>query len=353
MSIENPPADKGKNKPAKNRKPLKTSARKVKGAPEVGVTENVVKIFKPTLPSVNMRPGYIGLQYKKIDLFKKMIFAMVGVILLFIGVFAGNIVLTLFQENQNQQMIEEIEELKERSGDVEPYKVYVDSIEQLRKNMSLRMAQDLDMGLIINFISEAASTNNITITSLQVSDILRNAKDDVCAESDAAANNKVGCIVLSGAAGSRDEVLTFFDTLEQTDGLSGGFISEVGSEGAAITFKGTIYIESSLFSKRGTFLIEAIGDILRNGGLKKDEGFTEYSPSTGSALDPQFVSCQEANNAGYGPYTVGVDPEYQWYVAEDIDSTGIVCVPPIVEETPLETQDGTVIAEEPETEVSG
>jgi hypothetical protein len=339
MSIENPPS--GKPEKQKKQKPVKAKkqpARKVKGAPEVGATENVVKIFKPTLPSVNMRPSYIALQYQKVDLFKKMIFAMVGVVLLFLGITGGNIVLTVIQENENTKMIEEIEALKERSGDVEPYKIYIDGIESMRTNMSRIMSQDLDMGIILSAINDAASENNVTITALKVNETLSGVEPDSCANPDPFSDNpKVGCIIVSGAAGSRDEALSFFDTLETNEGIEGGFISEIGSAGAAITFKGTVAIRSNLFTKRTSFLVEAIGDILRNGGLQESEEFVTFSPSTGTALDPQFVSCTEANAAGYGPYTVGVDPEYQWYTREDVDNTGTVCIPPVVIEQETST----------------
>lgn len=43
------------------------------------------------------------------------------------------------------------------------------------------------------------------------------------------------------------------------------------------------------------------------------------TPST----DPRFSYCYEANDAGYGPYYQGQDPEYAWY--DDRDGDGIVC----------------------------
>ncbi|WP_345456657.1 excalibur calcium-binding domain-containing protein [Nocardioides marinquilinus] len=39
--------------------------------------------------------------------------------------------------------------------------------------------------------------------------------------------------------------------------------------------------------------------------------------------DPQFSYCYEANDAGYGNYVSGVDPEYDWY--DDADGDGRVC----------------------------
>jgi hypothetical protein len=40
-------------------------------------------------------------------------------------------------------------------------------------------------------------------------------------------------------------------------------------------------------------------------------------------LDPRFATCEKANDAGYGPYHQGEDPEYAWY--RDRDKDGTVC----------------------------
>jgi len=44
---------------------------------------------------------------------------------------------------------------------------------------------------------------------------------------------------------------------------------------------------------------------------------------TGDETDPRFDYCYEANDAGYGDYVEGQDPEYAWY--DDADNDGIVC----------------------------
>ncbi len=48
---------------------------------------------------------------------------------------------------------------------------------------------------------------------------------------------------------------------------------------------------------------------------------TQPGPVAGS--DPTFDYCYEANDAGYGPYYQGTNPEYPWY--DDADGDGIVC----------------------------
>jgi micrococcal nuclease len=46
-------------------------------------------------------------------------------------------------------------------------------------------------------------------------------------------------------------------------------------------------------------------------------------PSEQGTDHPRFQSCSDANDAGYGNYVSGRDPEYDWY--DDRDSDGIVC----------------------------
>ncbi|WP_221327196.1 excalibur calcium-binding domain-containing protein [Actinoplanes sp. L3-i22] len=52
---------------------------------------------------------------------------------------------------------------------------------------------------------------------------------------------------------------------------------------------------------------------------------TDDKPETGSGggTDPRYATCAAAKKAGYGPYTEGVDPEYDWY--QDRDNDGVVC----------------------------
>lgn len=47
------------------------------------------------------------------------------------------------------------------------------------------------------------------------------------------------------------------------------------------------------------------------------------SDGVGSGADPRFSTCKEAKRNGYGPYTKGSDPEYDWY--RDANKNGIVC----------------------------
>jgi micrococcal nuclease len=47
------------------------------------------------------------------------------------------------------------------------------------------------------------------------------------------------------------------------------------------------------------------------------------SPTHAANTDPRFAYCYQANDAGYGNYISGRDPEYMWY--DDADGDGQVC----------------------------
>lgn len=47
------------------------------------------------------------------------------------------------------------------------------------------------------------------------------------------------------------------------------------------------------------------------------------APPPAPTTDPRFPTCKAAKAAGYGPYTRGQDPEYDWYT--DRDGDGVVC----------------------------
>jgi len=51
--------------------------------------------------------------------------------------------------------------------------------------------------------------------------------------------------------------------------------------------------------------------------------FTAEPAPAERPADPRFESCEEANDAGYGYYFMGEDPEYYWY--DDADGNGVSC----------------------------
>ena len=305
----------------KNRK-----KRNTKGIPDTSnTTATAVKIFKPTLPTVNMTPPAVELLYKKIALFKKITISILGTVLFFISAAAGNLVLGVVQETTNERVFQEIEDLRAQSGSLEPYRIYVDGIELLTSNMDTVMSQDLDMGIILSEITEAARTNNVTISSLRLNETLSGAEANNCVDSDPSnTSQQIGCIVISGSAATRNNVLNFLSTVEETAGLDNSFISSIGSQGSSITFEGTITIRRDLFTERFDFLKTPVNEIVTSGGIKRDESFERYT--TGApVLDPRFTSCFEAIVAGFGPYQAGIDSEYGFYASEDTTGSGFVC----------------------------
>jgi uncharacterized protein DUF1524/excalibur calcium-binding domain-containing protein len=67
---------------------------------------------------------------------------------------------------------------------------------------------------------------------------------------------------------------------------------------------------------------DAIDRVLRT--CPSEPAAVDASPTTSSpATDPRFGTCGEAEDAGYGPYVRGKDPEYAWY--RDSNDDGTVC----------------------------
>lgn len=63
--------------------------------------------------------------------------------------------------------------------------------------------------------------------------------------------------------------------------------------------------------------------VIGGASKKKAAASVGVKSFAGSGTDPRFSTCADAKAAGYGPYYVGKDPEYEWY--RDADSDGIVC----------------------------
>jgi hypothetical protein len=67
---------------------------------------------------------------------------------------------------------------------------------------------------------------------------------------------------------------------------------------------------------------DAIDRVLRT--CPSEPAAVDASPTASSpATDPRFDTCGEAEDAGYGPYVRGKDPEYAWY--RDSNDDGTVC----------------------------
>ena len=60
-----------------------------------------------------------------------------------------------------------------------------------------------------------------------------------------------------------------------------------------------------------------------HGTVAEADPYTAEPAPDERPADPRFASCEEANDAGYGYYFMGEDPEYYWY--DDTDGNGVSC----------------------------
>lgn len=70
---------------------------------------------------------------------------------------------------------------------------------------------------------------------------------------------------------------------------------------------------------------QAAADDAAAEAASQPQPLADTGSSGSSGTDPRYNTCAEANDNGYGPYTQGVDPEYDWY--QDRDHDGRDCEP--------------------------
>jgi S1-C subfamily serine protease len=95
-----------------------------------------------------------------------------------------------------------------------------------------------------------------------------------------------------------------------------GFIDEVTGEDVGINL-----IRPAKYAK--PLLEEAQKSPLDPVPLDDSDSESSSGGYDSSGTDPRFGACKEAKANGYGPYYMGIDPEYDWY--RDADSDGVVC----------------------------
>lgn len=310
------------------------------------------KPFAPTLPVVNIIPSSVKMRYNKEKIINRFAGLTITVAVLFLGIWGANFAISGVQTAVNNSIVDEISSLQGQVAEVEPFQRYLDGIELTRSNMAKVFNKNLDMGAAMQNISSLADSNNVTVTSLKISEAT-STENNVCVTTDLFSSvESVGCVSISGISNSKDGVISFFRALNNVEGFTDAAIASIGVSGNNVTFTGTINLTQELYVNKFGYLTVPIDEVLKAGGLT-DRNISSFvagataeqsgQPSTPSTqqpnnnatptpvaspagpLDPQYLTCAEAIQNGYGPYKKGVDFEYQWYSGEDTDLTGIAC----------------------------
>lgn len=329
------------------------SINKTKQATKSEETYDASKPFSPRIPVVDLTPEALKQKYGKLALIKKIEKILLGIAVAFIGLWVANLAITGVQTGASNAIKGDIQGLQGQVAEVEPYQKYLDGIELVRSNMGKVFSKNIDMGKVMEYVVTNASANNVTLTSIKITEATSTTEQNNCVNSTPFSKvSQVGCITLSGTGTSSDSIIAFFDGMGKSSGLTNSFITSMGTSGSTIVFAGSVSMTEDIYIKRFTWLGEDINKILKNGGLTKEtknivstptatptptstakpSSTSTATPQTtatakpADALDTKFASCKEAIAAGFGPYTKGTDPEYDWYKAEDTQSTGKVCV---------------------------
>lgn len=310
------------------------------------------KPFAPRIPVVNLIPTALVLKYQKLALLKKIELILLGIILLFAALWGANFAFAGIQTVTTGAVTNEINSLQGKVAEVEPYQKYLEGIELTRSNMSKVFAKNIDMGKVMDSIVAAGNTNSITLSNIKITEATTTTEQNTCVNSNPFDNvAQVGCINLSGSANNQAEIIAFFDALGKTEGLTNAFITSMGSGSNTVIFSGSISMTDKIYIQRFGYLTEKIDSILKGGGIgiasanstatkatatptatptpsasKSSTATPGPTATANAAVDTRFGTCKEAIAAGFGPYTKGTDPEYEWYQAEDVTNSGKVCI---------------------------
>lgn len=329
-------------------------------APKVATEDKNVeyKPFAPTLPVVNIIPSSVKLKYAKEKIINKFLLGIITLTALFLVIWGANFAISGIQKAVNNNIVGEINGLQAQVAKVEPFQRYLDGIELTRSNMAKVFAKNIDMGTVMTELTKSANANNVTITSMKISESTSTNDKNTCVNTNPfSATDSVGCISLTGTSTNKDGIINFFKELNKVAGFSDAAIASIGASGNTIVFTGTVNLTQKLYINKFGYLTTPIDEIFKSGGLT-DKNISNFNKAlsgdtattkagstptptsstatrqtatptptatAAGAVDPQFLTCSEAIKKGYGPYKKGVDFEYAWYEAEDTQLTGIVC----------------------------
>lgn len=305
------------------------------------------KPFSPRIPVVNLIPQALVMRYDKLNLIRKVSLILLGIVVVFAGLWGVNFALAGVQGVTSSAIQGEITALQGQVAKVEPYQKYLEGIELTRSNMSKVFAKNVDMSKVMGALVSNGAANGITLSSIKITEINTTTEQNTCINSNPFDElEQVGCINLSGTAADQSSIIAFFDALGQTEGLANAFITSMGNGGSTILFSGSISMTEDIYVSNLSYLKEDIDKLLKQGGLTLNSSQTVATPTvtatpkpTASSTatpaptataktvnDTRFATCEEAVAAGFGPYVQGTDPEYEWYKAEDTGKTGKVCI---------------------------
>ena len=128
------------------------------------------------------------------------------------------------------------------------------------------------------------------------------------------------------AAQAEEDVAAAVAPLEQQIAAKQAEIEKVQSEAAVAQDAAVAAAVAAARKQERAAAAAKIADAERRADTAEAEAKETAPQSFAGDLggtDPHFGTCGEANDAGYGPYVRGEDPEYDWY--DDRDNDGRVC----------------------------
>lgn len=128
--------------------------------------------------------------------------------------------------------------------------------------------------------------------------------------------------IVAALAEARTETERLNDLVTSTAAHERLAIAQVQATGRTSQRKAVVAAKANVLARANVRQQQAVAAAVAK--TKADAASQSAPPTTSSSgTDPRFSYCYEANDAGYGDYRQGQDPEYDWY--SDNDNDGLVC----------------------------
>jgi hypothetical protein len=168
----------------------------------------------------------------------------------------------------------------------------------------------LVIGLLIGAGGAASTDEPEADEPAEVVDTSQLTEDDVAEAVDEAVDEAVGDAVA-------DETARMQEKLDRQRASAQARIDEAKQRVATAAERAMAKAVARVRAEEREKAAQAVAD------ARAEAEEQEPVPFTGGGTDPMFDYCYEVDDAGYGPYYEGQDPEYDWY--DDADGDGVVC----------------------------
>ena len=230
---------------------------KKKPAPVVIDTSNhemEARMFTPSTPSVNIIPRSVLNEYEVSALGTRLIAVATIIVVGFASLYAWGVMQTSANDSTLTRVADQTATTQEETASLAGFQSYFNDVENKRSDLLAVLSVDVRMGDIFRAISDAATQNGVTITSMSLAVTSTSATDEATASCPTpdpfGSTGGAGCVTFDGRAGSREAIDAFVNALNEIPGFANAYVpsSSVSEEGSSVS--GSVSFNSEFYSQR-------------------------------------------------------------------------------------------------------